>query len=54
MTFTPRVQRKVFNSTLFEWIALGDFRIAVAFMADHLTVVMVFFITLIGTLIHIF
>ena len=45
---------EVFHSTLFEWIALGDFRISVAFMADHLTAVMIFFITLIGTLIHIY
>jgi len=45
---------EVFHSTLFEWIALGDFRISIAFMADHLTAVMIFFITLIGTLIHIY
>ena len=44
----------VYHSTLFEWIALGDFRISVAFLADHLTAVMLFFITLIGTLIHIY
>ncbi|MEA3373245.1 MAG: NADH-quinone oxidoreductase subunit L [Campylobacterota bacterium] len=44
----------VFHTTLFEWIALGDFRIAVAFMADRLSVVMISFITLIGTLIHIY
>jgi len=40
--------------TLFEWINVGDFNISLAFMADRLSVVMVSFITLIGTLIHIY
>lgn len=40
--------------TLFEWISIGDFTIKVAFMADNLTVVMLSFITLIGTVIHIY
>lgn len=39
---------------LFQWINVGDFNIEVAFMADRLTVVMLSFITLIGTLIHIY
>jgi len=40
--------------TLFQWIDIGSFQIAVAFMADRLSVVMISFITLIGTLIHIY
>ena len=43
-----------YHSTLFEWISLGDFHISVAFLLDHLSAVMLFFITLIGTLIHIY
>ncbi|MBU1216881.1 NADH-quinone oxidoreductase subunit L [bacterium] len=42
------------RSTLFEWVNIGDFNISVAFMADRLSVVMLSFITLIGTLIHIY
>ncbi|MCO4844709.1 MAG: NADH-quinone oxidoreductase subunit L [Sulfurovum sp.] len=42
------------HHTLFQWIHIGDFNIEVAFMADRLTVVMISFITLIGTLIHIY
>jgi len=42
------------HSTLFEWINIGEFNISVAFMADRLSVVMVSFITVIGTLIHIY
>jgi NADH-quinone oxidoreductase subunit L len=44
----------VYHAKLFEWIALGDFHISVAFMADRLSTVMLLFITLIGTLIHIY
>ena len=44
----------VLNERLFEWISIGDLDISVAFMADHLTVVMLSFITLVGTLIHIY
>ncbi|MEA3419216.1 MAG: NADH-quinone oxidoreductase subunit L [Campylobacterota bacterium] len=50
-----QLEREVeFHSTLFEWISLGDFNIDVAFMADRLSVVMISFITFIGTLIHIY
>ena len=42
------------HGTLFQWIAIGDFDISVAFMADRLSVVMISFITFIGTLIHIY
>jgi NADH-quinone oxidoreductase subunit L len=42
------------HSTLFEWISIGDLNISVAFMADRLSVVMISFITFIGTLIHIY
>ena len=44
----------VLHVTAFNWITLGDFTINVAFMADRLTAVMLFFITFIGTLIHIY
>ena len=42
------------HHTLFQWIHIGDFNISVAFMADRLSVVMISFITFIGTLIHIY
>ena len=42
------------HHTLFQWISVGDFNIEVAFMADRLSVVMISFITFIGTLIHIY
>jgi len=44
----------VLHSSLFDWIALGDFHISLAFMADRLSAVMIAFITFIGTLIHIY
>ncbi len=42
------------HTKLFEWIHLGDFQIEVAFMADRLSIIMISFITFIGTLIHIY
>jgi len=42
------------HHTLFQWIDIGDFNISIAFMADRLSVVMISFITFIGTLIHIY
>ena len=45
---------KTIHSTLFEWIHLGAFQISVAFMADSLSVIMISFITVIGTIIHIY
>ena len=42
------------HQTLFHWIGIGDFQIDVSFMADRLSVVMISFITFIGTLIHIY
>ena len=44
----------IFHATLIEWINIGEFKIDIAFMADRLTTVMIFFITLIGTLIHVY
>jgi NADH-quinone oxidoreductase subunit L len=44
----------IFTYTLFNWIDIGAFSIDVEFMADRLTAVMLFFITVIGTLIHIY
>lgn len=44
----------VMHVTAFNWITLGDLSVNVAFMADRLTAVMLLFITLIGTLIHIY
>ena len=45
---------KTIHGTLFQWIDIGDFKISIAFMADRLSVVMISFITFIGTLIHIY
>jgi len=44
----------ILHAQAFSWIELGSFNIDVAFMADRLTAVMLFFITFIGTLIHIY
>jgi len=44
----------IFYSKLFTWIDLGDMHISLAFMADRLSTVMLFFITFVGTLIHIY
>jgi len=44
----------VFHSTLFEWVKLGEMDISVAFMVDRLSVVMLSFITFVGTVIHIY
>jgi len=42
------------HGTVMQWIKIGDFDISIAFMADRLSVVMISFITFIGTLIHIY
>ncbi len=42
------------HSKLFEWIAIDEFRIPLAFMADPLSSVMISFVTTIGLLIHIY
>ncbi|HIP18051.1 MAG TPA: NADH-quinone oxidoreductase subunit L, partial [Sulfurovum sp.] len=42
------------HGTLIQWIKIGDLDISIAFMADRLSVVMISFITFIGTLIHIY
>ena len=42
------------HATLFTWISLGDLHIEVAFLADRLSLVMISFITFIGSLIHIY
>jgi len=42
------------HQTLFEWISVADFNISVAFMADRLSGVMISFVTVIGTLIHVY
>ena len=58
LSFTAGVQllngSDTIHHTLFQWIDIGDFNISVAFMADRLSVVMISFITFIGTLIHIY
>jgi len=42
------------HGRLIQWIDIGDLDISIAFMADRLSVVMISFITFIGTLIHIY
>lgn len=44
----------VIHSTLFEWLHIGEFQIAFSLMADRLSAVMISFVSLIGTLIHIY
>ena len=44
----------ILHQKLFTWIAIGDFKINLAFMADPLSGVMISFITFIGLLIHIY
>ncbi|RLA72786.1 MAG: NADH-quinone oxidoreductase subunit L [Epsilonproteobacteria bacterium] len=47
-------EETVFHSKLFEWINLGEMDISVAFMVDRLSVVMLSFITFVGTAIHVY
>jgi NADH-quinone oxidoreductase subunit L len=54
VTLAAQAPDAVLHARLFEWISLGEFRIPVAFMADRLTAVMIAFVTVIGTLIHIY
>jgi len=42
------------HNNLFQWVHLGNFIIDVSFMADRLSILMISFITFIGTLIHIY
>lgn len=44
----------VIEAYAFNWVSIDDFEINIAFMADRLSVVMISFITFIGTLIHIY
>jgi len=43
-----------YTDRLFEWIAVGDFRIQVGLQADALGAVMLFVVTFVGTLIHVY
>ncbi len=45
---------KTLHTTLFTWLSLGELQIELAFRADKLSVVMISFITFIGSLIHIY
>ena len=40
--------------TLFQWIAIGDFKIGVTLAADMLSGIMLFIVTFVGSLIHIY
>ena len=42
------------HQTLFTWLDIGDLQVSLAFMADRLSAIMVAFISVIGTLIHIY
>ncbi|MDP5140975.1 MAG: NADH-quinone oxidoreductase subunit L, partial [Spirosomaceae bacterium] len=42
------------NVTLFDWITVGDLNIPFAFQIDQLTIIMLFIITGVGTLIHVY
>ena len=43
-----------FTITLFEWMAVGDFSIAFAFLIDQLSLIMLMVVTGVGTLIHLY
>ena len=45
---------RIISSTAFNWVNVGSFVIDLSFMADRLSVVMISFVTFIGTLIHIY
>jgi len=42
------------NYVAFEWLHISNFKINVGFFADHLSIIMISFVTIIGTLIHIY
>lgn len=48
------VSNTILENTLFTWLSIGNFHIELGFMADRLSVVMISFISFIGTLIHIY
>ncbi|HPC83883.1 MAG TPA: NADH-quinone oxidoreductase subunit L [Thermoanaerobaculaceae bacterium] len=45
---------EVVTQTLYRWIAAGDFSVEVAFRLDPLSAVMLFFVTFVGFLIHVY
>ncbi len=47
-------EERLIRSDLFEWIAVGDFRVNAAFMLDPLSSVMTLIITGVGALIHVY
>ncbi|MCC6433683.1 MAG: NADH-quinone oxidoreductase subunit L, partial [Acidimicrobiales bacterium] len=47
-------EERYFLQTLFEWIAVGNFRVDVGFLVDPLSMTMTLFITGIATLIHLY
>jgi NADH-quinone oxidoreductase subunit L len=44
----------ILQSNLFTWVSIAEFQIELSLMADRLCVVMISFVTFIGTLIHIY
>ena len=48
------LEERQVTKTLFEWVPVGDFNVNVAFLVDPLSVVMLLFITGIGSLIHLY
>lgn len=47
-------QGGVFNQTLFRWMAAGDFSVDFSLRLDPLSAVMLFFVTFVGFLIHVY
>ena len=45
---------EMIHESLVQWVNIGGFQVEIAFMADALSVVMISFITFIGTLIHLY
>lgn len=47
-------QESIFNQTLFRWMAAGDFSVDFSLRLDPLSAVMLFFVTFVGFLIHVY
>jgi len=54
ITLIDVIGGRVIDKDLYTWIISGDFKVSVGFLIDQLTVVMLFVVTGVGSLIHIY
>ena len=54
ITLFDVINGKIINEDLYTWIIVGNFKVSVGFLIDQLTAVMLFVVTGVGSLIHIY